>query len=163
MKSLIRLWHYSPAVLLVMVVVISCQKSNVTNSESNKTTATAYITAKPWKYDTSGFDTNNSGTIGQGGDTTVIPMCERDDIFTFKSDSTGTVNTGALHCIVGEPQTKPFTWSLSADGKTFKASINPILQEGVKVLTIDSLHFSVYRDSTKMGVNYRYIVMLKHP
>jgi len=63
---------------------------------------------------------------------------------------------------VGEAQTAPFTWSLSSDNKTLKASFNPILQEGVTIQTLDSLHLTVYRDSTLLGVTYRYIVQLKH-
>ncbi|HXB07303.1 MAG TPA: hypothetical protein VNW04_09310 [Puia sp.] len=160
--------HYFPAVLLVAVIVTSCSKNAGTGNKPNnqdsltKVTITANITAKPWKYDTSGLDTNNDGKIDQGGDTTIVPLCERDDLYTFNTDNTGSVNTGTLHCKVGEAQTTPFTWSLSSDNKTLKASFNPILQEGVTVLTMDSVHFSVSRDSTLLGVTYRYIVMLKH-
>jgi hypothetical protein len=161
MKSLIRLSRFIPAVVLVVVIVVSCSK-NSTNGSGTTVTATTYITAKPWKYDTSGLDTNNDGKIDQGGDTTVVPLCERDDLYTFNKDSTGLVNTGTLHCKVGEAQTTAFTWSLSSDNKTFKASFNSVLQEGVTVLTLDSVHFAVYRDSTFLGVTYRYIVQLKH-
>lgn len=168
MKSLIRLSPFLPAVLLVIVIVASCSKNSSkpptpTPTHHDSTVAiTTAITAKPWKYDTSGFDTNNSGKITLGGDTTVVPMCERDDIFTFNTDFTGTDNTGTLHCKVGEPQTIPFTWALSADNKTLTSSFNPILQEGVTILEMDSVHFTVYRDSTLLGVTYRYIVQLKH-
>jgi len=169
MKSLIRLSHYFPAVLLVIVIVTSCSKNgssntNPNNPDSTKNTvsATTNITAKPWKYDTSGLDTNNDGKIDQGGDTTIVPLCERDDLYTFNTDNTGSVNTGSKHCTVGEAQTTAFTWSLSSDNKTLKASFNPILQEGVTIQTLDSLHLSVYRDSTVLGVTYRYVVQLKH-
>jgi hypothetical protein len=169
MKSLIRLSHYFPAVLLVAVIVLSCNKSGVTgtkpnnpDSTANSVSVTSTIEAKAWKYDTSGLDTNNDGKIDVGGDTTVVPLCDRDDLYTFNKDNTGSVNTGSMHCTVSEAQSTAFTWSLSADGKTLKASFNPILQEGVTVLTADSVHLTVYRDSTLMGVTYRYIVALKH-
>ena len=169
MKSLIRLSHYFPAVLLVTVIAISCSKNAGTGTKPNNpdstattVTLTTNITAKAWKYDTSGLDTNNDGKIDQGGDTTIVPLCQRDDLYTFNKDNTGSVNTGNLHCTVSEAQTTSFTWSLSSDNKTLKASFNPILQEGVTVLTVDSAHLSVYRDSTLLGVTYRYIVSLKH-
>jgi hypothetical protein len=164
MKSLVRLSHYALAVLLVIAVVTSCSKNGDKPNPGHQdtVTATSYITAKPWKYDTSGLDTNNDGKIDQGGDTTVVPLCERDDLYTFSMNNTGSVNTGSLHCTVGEAQTTAFTWSLSSDNKTFKASFNSVLQGGVTVLTLDSLHFAVYRDSTLLGVTYRYIVQLKH-
>jgi hypothetical protein len=167
MKSLIRLSHYIPALLLVVVIAIACSKNSNNNNTTTKpdsTTATnpSLITSKPWTYDTSGLDTNNDGIIDIGGDTTVVHLCERDDIYTFKLDSTGTVNTGTNHCIAGEPQTEPFAWSLSTDQKTLRASFNPILQEGVTILKLDSVQWSVYRDSTVAGVTYRYIVILKH-
>jgi hypothetical protein len=165
MKSLIRLEHCLPATLVACIIVTSCSKNspNVHHSQDSTTaTITATITSKPWKYDTSGLDTNHDGVIDQPADTSVVPLCERDDIYTFNADSTGTVNTGSLHCKVGEAQSSPFIWTLSSDGKTLKASFNPILQEGVTILTLDSAHFYVYRDSTVMGVSYRYIVSLKH-
>ena len=166
MKSLIRLTHYLPAVVLVVVVVASCSKNGSSSNNSNHTdttvSATTYISAKPWTYDTSGLDTNNDGKIDIGGDTTVVPLCERDDLYTFNSDFTGVVNTGTLHCTVGEPQTESFTWSLSSNNTILKASFNPVLAEGVTIITLDSLHLSVYRDSTVLGVTYRYIVQLKH-
>lgn len=168
MKSLIRLSHYLPAILLVSVIVISCSKNSSkpptpTPTHQDSTVAiTTAITAKPWKYDTSGLDTNNDGKIDVGGDTTIVPLCERDDIYTFNTDFSGSFNTGSLHCTAGEAQTTAFTWSLTSDNKTLKASFNPILQEGVTVLEMDSVHFAVYRDSTVLGVTYRYIVQLKH-
>lgn len=169
MKSLIRLSHYFPAVLLVTVIALSCSKNGATgpkpnnpDSTKNSVSVTTTIEAKAWKYDTSGLDTNNDGKIDVGGDTTVVPLCDRDDLYTFNNDNTGSVNTGSQHCKVGEAQSASFTWSLSTDGKTLKASFNPILQEGVTVLAADSVHLSVYRDSTLMGVTYRYIVSLKH-
>lgn len=168
MKRVIRLANYVPAVLLVVLIVTSCGKNSqkpptTTPTHQDSTVAiTSAITASPWKYDTSGLDTNNDGKIDVGGDTTVVPLCERDDIYTFNKDSSGSVNTGSLHCLVGESQTTAFTWSLSSDNKTLKASFNPILQQGVTVLEMDSVRFAVYRDSTVLGVTYRYIVQLKH-
>jgi hypothetical protein len=168
MKRLIRLANYLSAILLVVFIVTSCGKNSTkpstpTPTHQDSTVAiTSAITAAPWKYDTSGLDTNNDGKIDVGGDTTVVPLCERDDIYTFNKDSSGSVNTGNLHCVVGEAQTTAFTWSLSSDNKTLKASFNPILQEGVTVQEMDSVHFTVYRDSTVMGVTYRYVVQLKH-
>jgi hypothetical protein len=169
MKSLIRLSHYYPAVLIVAVIIFSCNKNGGTgtkpnnpDSTKNSVSVTTIIEAKAWKYDTSGLDTNNDGKIDVGGDTTVIPLCQRDDLYTFNNDNTGSVNTGSLHCTAGEAQSTAFNWSLSADGKTLKASFNPILQEGVTVLAADSVHLTVFRDSTLMGVTYRYVVSLKH-
>jgi hypothetical protein len=167
MKSLIRLSHYFPAVLLVIVIAVSCSKNAGTGTKTNspdstnKVTVTAAIVGNPWMYDTSGLDTNNDGKIDQGSDTSVIHTCQRDDTYAFNADYTGTVNTGTKHCTVGEAQTTPFTWSLSTDGKTLKSSFNSILAEGVSILTLDATHLSVYRDSTLLGVTYRYIVSLK--
>lgn len=165
MKSFIRPSYLLPLVSLIIVFVVSCSK-NSGNGSNNHTDSvqikTNLIALAAWKYDTSGLDTNNSFTITQGGDTTVVPRCERDDSWTFNSNLSGTANTGTTHCSAGEAQTVNFTWSISTDGKTLKASFNPILQAGVTILKLDSSHFWVYRDSTYMGVNYRYIVELKH-
>jgi hypothetical protein len=165
MKVQIRLFHYFPAVLLALVIAISCSKHSTGGGSNNTDTAvsaTTNLTSKPWKYDTSGLDLNNDGKIDVGGDTTVVHLCQRDDLYTFNKDNTGSVNTGSLHCTVGEAQTMPFTWSLSTDNKTLKASFYPVLQQGVTLLTLDSLHLSGYHDTLVLGVNYRLIVQLKH-
>jgi hypothetical protein len=75
-------------------------------------------------------------------------------------------NTGTQHCTTGEASSTTFTWLLSSDSKTLKASFNPILQEGVTIITLDTAHLTVYRDSTisYAGVNqtFRFVVQLKH-
>src|SRR5579859_3232794 len=109
MKSLIRPTYYLPAVLLATIIAISCSK-NAGNGSNNHTDSTAttvsLIALSSWKYDTSGLDTNGDGIIDVGGDTTVVPLCERDDLYTFNKDYSGSVNTGTKHCVVGEAQTE---------------------------------------------------------
>ena len=149
------------ASLLAVVVVVSCSKHN-SNGGNNNPTQTDNLTSKPWKYDTSGVDVNADGKIDIGGDTTTVPLCDRDDFYTFNKDSSGVANTGSQHCVVGEAQTTAFTWSLSSDNKTLKASFNSILQQGVTLITLDADHLAGYRDTTVLGLSYRIIVQLKH-
>jgi hypothetical protein len=171
MKRLIRLSRYPLAILCVAMIINACSKtsSNKGNGNSTNPDSTAQVAANislmtlsPWKYDTSGIATNNSDTINIGADTTVVPMCERGDVYTFLKDSTGSLTQGAQMCVPGSPQTEPFTWNFSSNGQTLYASFNPILQEGVTIITLDSTELSVYRDSTVDGITYRYIVTLTH-
>jgi hypothetical protein len=169
MKRLIRLSRYPLAILCVAMIINACSKNskntgNGTNPDSTAQLAAniSLMTLSPWKYDTSGIATNNSDTINVGADTTIVPMCERDDVYTFYNDSTGSLNQGTLICVPGTPQTEPFTWNFNSNGTVLYSTFNPILQEGVTVITLNSTTLSVYRDSTVDGLTYRYIVTLKH-
>jgi hypothetical protein len=171
MKRVIRLSRYPLAVLSFALLIDACSKSSNNNSKGSggngdsTTTLAANISLMclaPWKYDTSGIATNNSDTINLAGDSTVIPTCEKEDVWTFSQDSTGSLAQGATECVPGSPQTQSFTWNFSSNSQTLYASFNPILQEGVTVISLDSSQLSVYRDSTVLGVSYRYIVVLKH-
>ncbi len=137
----------------------SCKKDSSTNNPTNPTVAV--LTSAAWKYDTAGVDINKDGIIDLG-DTAALPSCERDDTFTFSTDSTGVMDEGPTKCNPGDLQSSPFTWKLMNNNTLLTASFNPILQEGVTVLKLDANHFSVYRDSTYLGASYRFILQLKH-
>jgi hypothetical protein len=98
----------SLALLTCMVLSVSCSKKD----KVEEMTKTAIITTSSWRYDTAGIDLNGDGT----GETAIPPgileSCDTDNIITFKSDKTGTVDEGATKCSSSDPQSVPFTWEL---------------------------------------------------
>ena len=143
------------AALFFMILWASCSKSH----SNNNSTATL-VTQSSWKYDTSGIDLNKDGIVDIG-DTTVKP-CVKDNIYTFKSDSTGTIDEGATKCNVSDPQTVPFTWSLTNNQTVLTVTGNTILSGGINIFSVSSTNFILYKDTTLSGIALRYVVNLKH-
>jgi hypothetical protein len=102
---------FATALMGLLIVSAGCQKD-----DDNKTpTKTDQLTAKPWKYSTAGVDANNDGTIDTPLPSNTFEPCELDNLYTFKSDGTGTADEGPLKCEDTDPQTSSFGWSLSSD------------------------------------------------
>ncbi|HXB90779.1 MAG TPA: hypothetical protein VNU72_00755 [Puia sp.] len=148
-----------PAAALVLAFAwASCSKSKSTDP-GNPTVN--LVTAASWKYDTSGIDLNKDGVVDIGGDS-LITACQKDDIYTFKSDSTGTLDEGATKCHVGDPQTAPFTWSLTTNQTVLAISSNTLLSGNINIFSLSSTKWVLYKDTTISNIGVRYIVQLKH-
>src|SRR5690242_5957307 len=107
-----------PVTLLAFTVLMlgACKKS----SSKSKT---ELLTQSGWKINAMGIDANMNGTIDKGE--SVMDDCQADNVYTFKTDGTGTTDEGANVC-GGEPQTSTFAWSfknsetvINADNDTF--------------------------------------------
>lgn len=44
-------------------------------------------------------------------------VCRLDNTMKFNDGFVGTINLGAQHCEIGEPDSRDFTWQATADGK----------------------------------------------
>lgn len=69
------------------------------------------ITTSTWKFDKAGLDVNKDGFMDTDLPPGYLVECDKDNVITFKSDGTGTVDEGASKCDPADPQTSPFTWS----------------------------------------------------
>ena len=98
------------AALFLVILWASCSKSHSSEHPTNGPGSNfVLITQTTWRYDTSGVDLNKDGVVDIGNDT-LITACEKDDIYTFKSDSTGIIDEGVTKCDAADPQTLPFSW-----------------------------------------------------
>src|SRR5689334_22939443 len=91
------LWQVS-AVAILIVVFAGCKKS----SSVHVKTKTELITQNSWKL-------NTAVAAGFGDVTSQIPACSRDNIYTFVSNGSGTINESTSVC--SPSQAGPFTWS----------------------------------------------------
>jgi hypothetical protein len=161
MKKIPVVIPFTFAFLFILFSWAACNKSSSNGGGSGGPSATVkLITQATWKYDTSGIDLNHDGSPDIG-DTSITP-CEKDNIYTFKTDSTGTMDEGPTKCHVADPQTVPFHWKLTNNESVFTSDVNPILAGGVNILSITSTKFVVYKDSTVTGFSVRYVLSLKH-
>ncbi len=93
-------------ILLAFVAIAafsSCKKDDSTPD------TTALLTSGKWKLTaetTKGVNTFTSKLA-----------CEKDDTWTYTADLKGVYDEGATKCSASDPQSTPFTWSLSADQK----------------------------------------------
>jgi hypothetical protein len=145
--------------LFLTLLWASCSKSHSVDNPNN--TTTSLVTQASWRYDTSGIDLNKDGIVDIGGDT-LITACEKDDVYTFKSDSTGTIDEGATKCHPADPQTVPFKWSITGNATVLTATAPPLLNGSINILTLTSAKFVLYKDTSVSGISVRYLVSLKH-
>jgi hypothetical protein len=109
---------YTLLLFTVGFIIYGCHKDNDNDSNNNQTDV-QLITSATWKYDTVGLDTDKDNKpdspipAGYG-----VDACDRDNTATFKSDSTGILNEGAIKCNVGDPQTTNFQWWFKDNGAT---------------------------------------------
>jgi len=149
------------AALFLTLLWASCSKSHSIENPNNTNTTTSLVTQTSWRYDTSGIDLNKDGTVDVGGDS-LIATCEKDDIYTFKSDSTGTIDEGTVKCNASDPQTIPFKWSINSTQTVLTASAPPLLNGSINIFSLTSAKFILYKDTTVSGISVRYLVSLKH-
>jgi hypothetical protein len=145
-----------PSLITLTVAWAACSK----NSSSSSNSRVALMTQAVWKYDTSGIDLNKDGIIDIAD---TLQACFKDDTYQFNKDSTGILNAGAIKCNSTDPQTSAFSWSISSGNPAIlKSDVNPILAEGLTVLTLSSTKLTVYKDTTIQGIGFWYIFSLKH-
>lgn len=133
---------------LVLISLASCKKdSKKSNME--------LITQSAWKLQTVGIDGDKNGTVDLED---AVDACTKDDLTTFATNGTGTVDEGASKCDPADPQTTSFTWSfanneteLNFDGDNFK------------ILSLDGSYLKIYFEGDLgTGTIVRYLVILGH-
>jgi hypothetical protein len=84
--------------LLIVVGFAACKKSS-----SAAKTNTELITQSSWKFD--------KATVGGFDASQFLQTCQTDNIITFSTGGTGTVDEGPTKCNAGDPQTDAFNWN----------------------------------------------------
>jgi len=139
--------------LLSTGFLYACKKDDDKKSDDSNAKV-QLITSATWKYDTVGLDTDKDGKPDQpipsfaGGG---VQACDKDNTITFKSDSTGVLNTGTLHCNSNEQQTTSFKWWFKDNGATLYSG-DPLFGStftgGFKVGELTSTRLRVLKDTT---------------
>ena len=156
MQKKLLIVPFSAAILLGLFW--SCSK----NSSSSGNSSVSLITSAAWKYDTSGVDLDQNGTVDIAD--TVLKPCEKDDVFTFSKDSTGLVDEGPTKCKAGDAQTDPLAWMLTGGDKVLNITSNTVLNGSLNIYSLTSAKMVLYKDTTVQGVPFsiRYLISLKH-
>jgi hypothetical protein len=146
------------AVLVLLGISMGCKKNSSSTTSTNSTVT--LITQAAWKYDTSGIDLNSDGKVDLS-DTLVAP-CDKDDLFTFSKDSTGTIDEGPTKCNVADAQTDPMTWYLTSNNTVLNVSSTGLLNGSLNIFSLTSSNMVLYKDTTISSISFRYLIALKH-
>ncbi len=105
MKKIFPIALYS--ILLAGLLAVSCNKDD--DPAPVPKTKTQLITQSTWKF--------SAATVGGLDVSSFLQACQKDNIITFASNGTGTLDEGPAKCNAPDPQTNPFTWSFQ-NGET---------------------------------------------
>jgi hypothetical protein len=148
------------AACILLGMAWGCKKSSSSSSSSANVNL---ITSSAWKYDTSGIDLDEDGKIDNFDITdTIIKSCQKDDLFTFNKDSTGIIDEGPTKCNVADAQTDPLAWEFTNNDKVLNVTSNTLLNGNLNILSLTATGFVLYKDTTYLGLSFRYLISLKH-
>lgn len=114
-------------------------------------TTTELLQAGAWKM-TAGVATNGATTVDFY--TTTMQACEKDDLYTFKTDNTLFVSEGASKCNTTDPDTYTYgTYTVAGDSITLNDSSSTI---SLKIVSIDASQLKLSMTSGSTVTNYTY-------
>lgn len=121
-----QLFRFPLYISLLLLFVVACQK----DEDPTPPTKTELIVSAGWKFD--------RATAGSYGDvSSYIDACYKDNIITFSTGGTGTVNEATVVCA---PSTAgSFTWSFTNNETTLNTS-SALFPGGAVSFTIITLN-----------------------
>lgn len=78
-------------------------------------TKTQLLTQSTWKF--------KSATVGGTDYSSNLQVCQKDNILTFTTVGTGTIDEGATKCNVADPPTSPLTWNFVSGETILQVSV----------------------------------------
>jgi hypothetical protein len=84
-------------------LLLACNKSGSDTPKTN----TELIAQSSWKFD--------HAMVGGSDVSSLIQACQKDNVLSFSSMLTGSVDEGATKCNSGDPQQNPFTWNFASN------------------------------------------------
>ncbi len=144
--------------LLALILFSQCGKKDSSLSKTD------LITSASWKYDNAGIDLNADGQSDSGLPPGFVETCETDNIITFKSDGTGTIDEGLTKCDIADPQTSSFTWSFKENETVINipTAIITGFDGDAKIVKLTASEFDLSKTVTVGVTTVTVILELKH-
>jgi hypothetical protein len=146
--------------VFLFAVAASCKKSDSNPATPPPKTKTILLTQASWKVQSVSQDANNDGT-GDVDVTSAIKACQLDNTYSFKTDSTGTMDEAATKCADADPQTKPFTWGFK-NNETILTGTFSFTDGDAKIVSMNDTNLIVAYDDLVGSTTYHFIATLKH-
>lgn len=112
---------------LVILFSTGCKKKN---DDTPAKTKTELIASGTWKFQSatvSGFDVSG-----------LRPICEKDNLLTFQTNGSGTLDEGLTKCDNADPQSTTFSWNFTSNETVLHVS-TVLFASGSNDFTIVSL------------------------
>src|SRR5215467_9471647 len=93
----------SAMLVLTVLVLAACSKKSSTPAKTN----TDFLTQASWKFD--------NATVNGINVSSALQTCQTDNVLTFSSNGTGSVDEGPTKCTNTDPQTDAFTWNFASN------------------------------------------------
>ena len=94
-------WIFPVITIFFIFCFAACSKDPV-----HVKTNTELVSQSTWKFD--------NAKVGGTDVSAFVQACQKDNIITFVSTGSGTLDEGASKCNSGDPQTTPFTWNFTS-------------------------------------------------
>ncbi len=146
--------------LLLFISAASCKKSG-SGPDTPAKSKTILLTQASWKIQSVGIDADKNG-VAETDVTSSLQACQIDNIYTFKTDGTGTIDEGAVKCSAGDPQTKPFNWVFKNNETVLNGSFG-FTNGDATILSLNETNLVVtYDDNLGTATSYHILATLKH-
>ena len=119
-------------------------------------TNTELVTQSTWKFD--------NAKVGGNDVSAFVQVCQKDNIITFVSTGSGTLDEGASKCNSGDPQTTPFTWNFASNETVLHVS-TLLFTGGSSDFTIVALsetQLILSQNITISGTTQNAVITFKH-
>lgn len=143
--------------IIASIVSLGACKKDEDNTSATPKTKSELLTAKPWKL--SALTVSPAYNVGGTMITDFyaqMQACDKDDIYSFKSDKTFTQEEGATKCDPNDPQVSDAgTWTFSSDEKQLVQTSSGSTESSTIVDLTDS---KMILSSTEVenGITYTY-------
>ncbi len=131
----------------------SCQKNS---TQITPPTKTQLLTSITWKF--------SSATVSGTDVSGYLQTCQKDNILTFQSVGTGSLDEGAAKCNSGDPQTNPFTWNFASNETVLH--ISTVLFTGgnsdFTIVSLTNTSLVVSQNITVSGTTQNAVVTFVH-
>jgi len=134
--------------IFLLFTAVSCSKTDAPAPVVPKS-KTTLLTQNAWKLQKVGIDANKDG-VAETDVTMLVQACKLDNVYTFKTDGTGTMDEAAVKCNTGDPQTLPFTW-LFKSTETILSGTFTFINGDASILTMDDAKLVVAYDDAASG------------
>ncbi|MFT3936890.1 MAG: hypothetical protein QM726_24910 [Chitinophagaceae bacterium] len=141
----------------ILITSFSCKKSDTDTPVAPKS-KTTLLTQSTWKVQTVGVDANKDG-VAESDVTSLVPACKLDNVYTFKSDGTGSMDEGAAKCNSADAQTQSFTWTFKTNETILSGTFSFTSSDATIVSMTETTMIVGYDDASTSS---HLIATLKH-
>jgi len=139
------------AALISILFFVACKKSS-----SHPKTNTDFLTQSSWKFD--------HATVNGVDVSPLLKPCQTDNVLTFSSNGSGTLDEGATKCDSTAAQTDPFNWSFASNETVLHVSTVFFTggSSDFTIVTLNDTQLILSQQITVSGATEPAVVTFKH-